>query len=276
MRDRPFGQMRAQTVVDVEIQRAAARQFHGTGDPQSGCFRRGTGLRGHRCRPAACRNRAGRRPPAAAASVASILNTEIRSRGASRLSAMSSNCDTVVDGERHDPIRQPARRVVAQCMWLSAASLRSARSLLPCFRKILQLRPGRDFRRAQQARHRERPARIGPGAARLQILVAQPAAQEARHEGVARAQHVVDFDRKARSAHALVERFGNVLGEHHAAHRTALAHDRGGRVQCGWRGSPPACPRSRRRYAAPPRCRRSGRKAAGSAPAAAVTWPERT
>ena len=56
-----------------------------------------------------------------------------------------------------------ARRVVAQWTWLIASSLRSARCLLPCFEEILQLGPGRIFRRAEQARHRKGAAGIGPG-----------------------------------------------------------------------------------------------------------------
>ena len=65
--------------------------------------------------------------------------------------------------------------------------------------EVLQLRPARHRRRAAVARHHQRAAGVGPGAAAQQRLVFQPAAQEARHEGVARAQHVEHFDREARA-----------------------------------------------------------------------------
>src|SRR3546814_8182924 len=67
--------------------------------------------------------------------------------------------------------------------------------------EMLQLRPGGALRRAQQAGDRKGAAGIGPGAAGFQRLAAQPAAQEAGHEGVARAKHVVDLDWKRSEEH---------------------------------------------------------------------------
>ncbi len=61
------------------------------------------------------------------------------------------------------------------------------------------------------------------------VLALQPAAQEAGHEAVARPQHIIDLDGKARADDALVERIGNVAGVDHAAHRPALQHDHRGR-----------------------------------------------
>ena len=92
--------------------------------------------------------------------------------------------------------------------------------------KMLQFREGRDLRRAEQARHREGAARIGIGAAGLQRLALQPAAQEPGQERVARAEHVIDLDRKAGTLDALIERVGNFAGKDDAAHRPALADDR--------------------------------------------------
>ena len=121
------------------------------------------------------------------------------------------------------------RRVVAQWMWLKAGSRRKAGVALPCAQEMLQLLPGRIFRRAQEPRHREGAAGIGPGAGGLQRLVAQPAAQEAGHEGVAGAEHVVDLDRKAGPGHAFLETNRNGAGKDDAAHRAALADERRGR-----------------------------------------------
>ncbi len=91
--------------------------------------------------------------------------------------------------------------------------------------EVLQLLPCRDFRRAQQARHGEGAAGIGPGGADLVGLVLQPAAQEARHEGIACAQHVVDFDGEALADDAAFEGGGNCGGIDNAAHGAALQHD---------------------------------------------------
>ena len=91
----------------------------------------------------------------------------------------------------------------------------------------LQLLPGRDFGRAQEARHRKGPTGIGPGGARRIVLAAEPAAQEAGHEAVARPQHIIDLDGEARADQPLVEGIRNGVRVNHAAHRPALQHDDG-------------------------------------------------
>ena len=108
------------------------------------------------------------------------------------------------------------------------------------FEKSVELCPGRVFCGAQQARYGEGPVGVGVGAAGLQRLVPEPAAQEARHEGVSGAEHVEDFDRKARALDPLLQRFRNGARKDDAAHRTSLEHQRrlargAHRLQCGER-----------------------------------------
>ena len=93
------------------------------------------------------------------------------------------------------------------------------------FEEVRQFRPGRAFRRAQQPRHRERAARVGELATRFERLVAQPAAQEAGHEGIAGAEHVVDLDREAWAGDAVVDVARDRAGERDAAFGTPLADD---------------------------------------------------
>ena len=111
-------------------------------------------------------------------------------------------------------------------MWLSASSRRSARCGEPCSRKRLSSAQVGYSAEHKQARDGESAAGVGVGAAGLERLVAQPAAQEAGHEGVAGAEHVVDLDRKARPLDAFLERIGDGAGEDDAAHRAALEHER--------------------------------------------------
>ena len=93
--------------------------------------------------------------------------------------------------------------------------------------EMLELRPGRIFRRAEQPRHGEGAAGIGPGrAGRDASSPLQPAAQEAGHEGVAGAEHVVDFDREALADDAGFEVVGDRPVIDDAAHGAALQHDR--------------------------------------------------
>ena len=92
----------------------------------------------------------------------------------------------------------------------------------------LQLGEGRIFRRAEKARHGDGAAGIGPGAGRLDRLALQPAAQETGHEGVAGAERVVDVDREAGTADAVLQLLRNRTGIDQAAHRPLLEHDGGG------------------------------------------------
>ena len=98
----------------------------------------------------------------------------------------------------------------------------------------------------------------------LERRVAQIAAQEAAHEGVAGAQDVEHLDREARPLDAVLEVGRDRPVEHDAAHRAALDHDQRrparARGSCGRRR---ACRWCRRRCGSPPRCRRSRRSPAG-------------
>src|SRR5690242_2819622 len=90
----------------------------------------------------------------------------------------------------------------------------------------LQLFPGRDLGRAEEARHGKGAAGIGPGGRGRMVLASEPAAQEARHEAVAGTQHVIDLDRKALADDAVLEARRNGVGKDDAAHRSALQDDR--------------------------------------------------
>ena len=130
----------------------------------------------------------------------------------------------VVHRQNGQPLRRGAARrrpvdVVDRRVFAQRALRRSV------FEKKLQLVPRRALRRAQQARHGEGAAGIGIGAAGGDGFAAQPPPQKARHEGVARAEHVIDIDGKARAALALFDVVGNRAGEDDAAHRPALADD---------------------------------------------------
>ena len=97
--------------------------------------------------------------------------------------------------------------------------------------EVAELGPGRDRRRAAVPGDREGAAGIGEPAAFLKRQVAQIAAQEAAHEGIAGAQHVVDLDRKARPLDPVLDVVRDGAGERHAAHRPALADDERRRCQ---------------------------------------------
>ena len=131
----------------------------------------------------------------------------------------------VVEGHRED------LRPGARCAWSTSGSARACASLRSgsggraVREEILQLGPARHRRRAAVPRHRERAAGIGVLAAVLDRLIAQVAAQEAAHEGVAGAQDVEHLDREARALDALLDVVGNRAIEHGAAHRPALDHD---------------------------------------------------
>jgi hypothetical protein len=106
--------------------------------------------------------------------------------------------------------------VEAQCLVAAA-----------CFEEMLQFGESRDLGRAEQARDREGAARIGIGAAGFELLIPQPAAQEAGEEGVTGTKDVIDLDGKAWTFHAVIQRIRNGAGKHDAAHGAALAHDGG-------------------------------------------------
>jgi hypothetical protein len=57
------------------------------------------------------------------------------------------------------------------------------------------------------------------------VLAPEPAAQEARHEAVAGAQHIVDLDREALADNAVLDARRNGVGKDDAAHGAALQDD---------------------------------------------------
>src|SRR5687767_7598864 len=93
--------------------------------------------------------------------------------------------------------------------------------------KILKLGECWKLRRAQEPRHRDRPARIGPGGASFERYSLEPSPQEARQECVSRSQHIVDFDWKSASRDAVFYVRGNGAGIDHAPHGPALQDDHG-------------------------------------------------
>ena len=133
----------------------------------------------------------------------------------------------VVDGEgdQRRPIAAPRGRPMDMVQgFILAKSMLTATPR----QEIFQLGPTRHRRRAAVARHGEGAAGVGEFGASLPALIVQPAAQEATHEGVPGAEHVVDLDREAGAADGLLDVVGDVAGKHHAAHGAALADD--GRV----------------------------------------------
>ncbi len=132
----------------------------------------------------------------------------------------------MIDGERHQTRdHTPARRRPMDVVQHGVLAQRPLRAAV--IEEMLQLGPGRIFRRAEEPRHRERPAGVGPGRGRGEVLPAQPAAEETGHEGVARSEHVEHFDRES-----LADDSGfNVVGDRplidDAALGAALEHDGG-------------------------------------------------
>ena len=164
----------------------------------------------------------------------------------------------MVDREREERLRlRPPRRRPMDVVQRLVMAERVMRAAL--LEKRLQLDPGRIFRRAEQPRHGEGAAGVGPGRRGRVRLAPQPAAQEAAHEGVAGAEHVEHLDRKAAPDDAVVDAVRESRRERRrspsarASGRSSPSKARG----CG--GAPRGCPPRRRRCGSPPRCRRSGR-----------------
>ena len=209
---RPGAQRQRDVVAALEGERPRSRQLDRPRDPARAAGQR----RQHVLAvavvdddaEAGARAAAPRRPPAAT----SRLKRAIRSRAARRsrrrcadrraraprAAARWSKASTASSG-------QSRSRVVARCRCSRSASTRSARSARAVREEVLQLDPARHRRRAAVARDDERAAGVGVGAQRLERLVAQPAAQEAGHEGVAGAEDVEDLDRKAGADDAVLE-----------------------------------------------------------------------
>jgi hypothetical protein len=92
---------------------------------------------------------------------------------------------------------------------------------------LLQLRRCWKLRRAQQARHRQSAAGVGPARTDLVRCVAQVAGQIPGQERIACTEHVVDLDLPAYCKERILERSGDGAGEHHTATRAAFADDDG-------------------------------------------------
>ena len=110
---------------------------------------------------------------------------------------------------------------------LQLGVLAQAERALRSIEKQLQFFPGRHGRGAAVARDDDGPAGVAVFAAGLQRRVAQPAAQEAGHEGVAGAQDIIDLDAEAAPDHAVIEAGGNGFGEGRTSVGAALADQQG-------------------------------------------------
>ncbi len=195
---RPFGQLGGHVGRALEFQRPRLAAARSDGRSSTDGRRPGPGRRSRSGRPAA--RRTAWSPSATASTALQRQGLEVpecaRRRRRSR-ATMSSNwlrwsmartvssSWTPVAGGR--PVHVLQLGVVAQ-----------AERPVALAQELLQLGPGRHGRRAAVARDDDRPAGVAQLAAGLDALVAQPAAQEAGHEGVARAQHVEHLDREAR------------------------------------------------------------------------------
>ena len=133
----------------------------------------------------------------------------------------------MIDGQRHQgwplaaaigrPMDMVEGVVIAQCALGTALA-----------QEVAEFIPAWIFRRAHQPRDGECAARIGPGRCGGERFTSQPAAQQARHERIACAQHVIDFDRETRADDAVFEIVGDGAVINDAAHRAALQHDSSG------------------------------------------------
>ena len=118
----------------------------------------------------------------------------------------------LVAGRRAVEVIQP--RVVPQAM-----------RLLFQIQEILELVPGGHGRGAPVPGDDDCAAGVAEAQARLQGLLAQPAAQEAAHKGVAGADGVEDLDGEAWHPDAVFEVVRDLPGEDYRPHRADLEHD---------------------------------------------------
>ena len=125
-------------------------------------------------------------------------------------------------GEHARPLARPVGRPVHLLELAVLPERAFARAVLE---EVAELLEARDRRGAAVARDREGAAGVGVGTTGLDRLVAQIAAEEAAHEGIARAQHVEHLDREAWPLDALLDVVRNCAVEHGAAHRPPLDHD---------------------------------------------------
>ena len=174
--DRPFGELRAEVLRNLEAAAAASPAARPGGRSRDRDRRRvEQRLAAIGCRRAACRSPAARPRPRRRRLTASTLNALMRARDAPALSASSSSCarwsmaNAISVGQRVAPRGRPVDVIEV------GVRARSAWCLLPYLQEELQLGPGRIFRRAEQARHGEGAAGIGPGrAGRSGSPVSQP------------------------------------------------------------------------------------------------------
>ena len=213
MIDRPFDQAAAEVLAEFEGERA------GPATP------RAAPPRGRRPRPprTAPRARSGRRSacrspsrPAAtrrAASTASVLNAW--TARAPPASAPSPRTGAMIDRQRHE--RGIGVGAWSPNGWIELGVLAQG-APGAAVRGNGRVRRRSGIGRAEQARHGEGAAGVGPGRAGRKVLAAEPAAQEARHEGVAGAEHVEHLDREAPAEDAVFEIVGNRPVVDDAAH----------------------------------------------------------
>ena len=227
MRHRPVDDLRRQRSAALEIKRARARLLDRAGDPEIVALGLEQGFPAMRAVEQHAKARAALRD----------LRGGIDREGLERADPLPRHAEIVgellqlhpvVDRERHHRVlRAFGRDAVARGrpMHVGEAGILAHRArggAMPY--EMLHFPECRIFHRAQQARHGEGAAGIGIGAAGFDGFIAKISAQKAGHEGVAGAQHVEHFHRKAGAANPFVERRRNRAGIDRAAHRAALEH----------------------------------------------------
>ena len=114
---------------------------------------------------------------------------------------------------RRRPVQMVQPRVLAQ------RSMRAAVGEV-----VIQLRESRELGRAQQARDRQRSARVAQARADLVRLAPQIAAQKTGQKRVPGPQRVVDLDVQPGGNQSLFKDIGDIAGKHDATPGAALAH----------------------------------------------------
>ena len=224
--DRPFDEVGAEVAAALEVERTRARLFDRPADPER--VAGGSGKRPHaigavdeHAEARLALGDAGGRSDGEFLETADLL--------ARRADAIGDRLElaAMVDGKRHQRVGLRTARLLPMDGVHRNVLARNARRRL-AGDEGLQFLERRIFRRAQEARHGDGAAGIGPGAGRLDRRVLQPAAQETGHEGVAGAERIVDVDRETGTADAVIEALRDRARIDETAHRPLLEHDRCG------------------------------------------------
>ncbi len=210
----------------LELDRPAARQLDRAGQPPAGA---GQAIE-HRLAIAVVDQRAGAREVVAdrdERACDEILEGGDAAAIGARAIGRGLELLAMVEGEDHQlrPIAMPTGDAM-QVIQARIQPRHPADRPAPC-QVVGELRLVRHRRGAGMARHHQRAAGIGALGAIVERLVAQPAGEEAAHEGVAGAEHVEDLDREALDHQAVFDLRRDRPFEHDAAERPALHHQQG-------------------------------------------------